>query len=110
MTATAAHPSPQHLRALARANQVRLARADLKRRIADSRLSAGEVFLECPWEAASMSVADVLMSQRRWGGTRCRKFLFGLHISETRTVGGLTQRQRAALADRLAGGVGASTP
>lgn len=103
MNATATDAPPQHLRALAQANAVRLARADLKRRLAEGRLSASEVFLECPWEAASMTVADVLMSQRRWGTTRCRKFLFGLHISEMRTVGGLTARQRRALAERLAG-------
>jgi hypothetical protein len=102
MTATATEPSPQHLRALARANQVRLARADLKRRVAEDRITAADVLLECPWEAASMSVADVLMSQRRWGATRCRKFLFGLRINETRTVGSLTQRQREELAGRLA--------
>jgi hypothetical protein len=102
MTATATEPSPQHLRALARANQVRLARADLKRRVAEDRITAADVLLECPWEAASMSVADVLMSQRRWGATRCRKFLFGLRINETRPVGSLTQRQRKELAGRLA--------
>jgi hypothetical protein len=101
MTATATEPSPQHLQALARANEVRLARADLKRRVAESRISAADVFIQSPWEAASMTVADVLMSQRRWGATRCRKFLFALRISETRTVGSLTQRQRDALAARL---------
>jgi hypothetical protein len=102
MIATATEPSPQHLQALARANQVRLARADLKRRVAENRISAADVFLHAPWEAASMTVADVLMSQRRWGTARCHKFLFALRISETRTVGSLTQRQRHALAQRLA--------
>src|SRR5436305_13282586 len=96
-------PSPQHLQALARANEVRLARAELKRRIADGEVSAREVFLACPWEAVSMSVADVLMSQRRWGAHRCRKFLFGLRITETKSVGSLTDRQRQEIARRLAG-------
>jgi hypothetical protein len=41
------------------------------------------------------------MSQRRWGAARCRKLLVSLHISETRTVGSLTQRQRNELAARL---------
>jgi hypothetical protein len=95
--------APQHLDALARANAVRLARADLKRRLADGAVSATDVFTECPWEAASMTVADVLMSQRRWGSHRCRKFLFSLRISETKTVGALTERQRREVAARLAG-------
>jgi hypothetical protein len=94
--------APQHLVALAHANKVRLARAELKKRIAYGQQPAAEVFLECPWEAASMTVADVLMSQRRWGSARCRKVLTALHISETRTVGSLTMRQRKELATRLA--------
>lgn len=92
---------PQHLRALERANRVRLARAELKRRIAEGETSAGEVILTSPWEAESMAVGDVLMSQRRWGGTRCRKFLAMFQISETKTVGSLTERQRIALAAQL---------
>ena len=96
-TATIA-PGPQHMRALQRANEVRLARADLKRRVADGEISAGEVIASCPWEAASMTIADLLMSQRRWGDTRCRKFLAGIPIPETKTVGSLTERQRQMLA------------
>jgi hypothetical protein len=41
------------------------------------------------------------MSQRRWGITRCQKFLRGLDIAETKQIGTLTERQRLALADRL---------
>jgi hypothetical protein len=94
-------PGPQHLRALQRANRVRLARAELKRRIAESEITAAEVILSSPWEAESMAIADVLMSQRRWGGTRCRKFLAMFQISETKTVGSLTERQRIAIAAQL---------
>jgi hypothetical protein len=94
-------PGPQHLQALQRANRVRLARAELKRKIADGELSAAEVILTSPWEASSMAIGDVLMSQRRWGGTRCRKFLAMFRISETKTIGSLTERQRHALAAQL---------
>jgi len=94
-------PGPQHLRALQRANRVRLARAELKRRIADGETTAAEVILSSPWEASSMAIGDVLMSQRRWGGTRCRKFLAMFRISETKTIGSLTDRQRHALAAQL---------
>jgi len=94
-------PGPQHLRALQRANRVRLARAELKRKISEGELTAAEVILTSPWEADSMALGDVLMSQRRWGGTRCRKFLAMFRISETKTVGSLTERQRLALAAQL---------
>jgi hypothetical protein len=96
-------PAPQHLRALARANEVRLARAELKRQVADGEISAAHVILECPWEAASMTVSDLLTSQRRWGSTRCRRFLQSIPMSENKTIGSMTERQRRALAAMLAG-------
>jgi hypothetical protein len=92
---------PQYMRALERANQVRLARASLKRRIALGEIDVAAVILECPWEAESMAVADLLMSQRRWGQTRCRKFLGQLAMSEKKTVGSMTDRQRRTLAAML---------
>jgi hypothetical protein len=100
-TATVAPAGPQHMRALERANQVRLARADLKRRVALEELEVAEVILDCPWEAQSMAVGDLLMSQRRWGQTRCRKFLAQVPMSEKKTVGSMTERQRRTLAAML---------
>jgi hypothetical protein len=91
-------PAPQHMRALQRANEVRLARAELKRSVADGRTTVGGVILSCPWEAASMTIAELLLSQRRWGAARCSKFLAGIGITETKTVGSMTERQRIALA------------
>jgi hypothetical protein len=88
----------QHLRALEHANRVRLARAGMKRRIAGGELSAAEVVLSCPWQAHSMSISDLLMSQKRWGRTRCRRLLVSLSVPENKQVGTLTERQRSALA------------
>jgi hypothetical protein len=103
MNATMA-PGPQHLRALERANAVRLARADLKRRVADGELTAAEVILGAPWEADSMTVSDLLTSQRRWGHTRCRKLLQAIPMSENKTIGSMTERQRRAVAQLLGEG------
>jgi hypothetical protein len=100
-TATVAPAGPQYMRALERANQVRLARADLKRRVALGEADVAEVILGCPWEADSMAVADLLMSQRRWGQTRCRKFLSQIPMSEKKTIGSMTERQRHTLAMML---------
>ena len=92
---------PQHMQALARANRVRLARAALKRDIARGAMSAAEVVKECPWETASMTLAELLTSQRRWGRTRARKFLLSLALSENKTLGTLTERQRTLLSSEL---------
>src|SRR6476659_5182739 len=93
MTAAARLASaPQQMRALKRANEVRLAKAEL---------TVAEVVLTCPWEAQSMTIADLLMSQRRWGVTRCRKLLQYVPMSETKEIGSMTTRQRHALAELL---------
>jgi hypothetical protein len=94
-------PAPQRLRALERANEVRFARAELKRKIAEGELSAARVILANPREVANWTVGDLLMCQRRWGGTRCRKFLGRNQISEVKRIGALTDRQRRLLAAQL---------
>jgi hypothetical protein len=91
------------MQALARANRVRLARADLKRQVAEGEISVAEIVLTCPWEAESMAISDLLMSQHRWGRTRCRRFLAAIPMSETKTIGSMTERQRHALAAMLGG-------
>jgi hypothetical protein len=100
--------APQHLRALHHANRVRLARAELKRKVASQRVSAAEVVLDCPWEAASMEISDLLMSQRRWGRARCRRLLLSLGLPENKQIGTLTVRQRQALAAVLNAKAGAN--
>jgi hypothetical protein len=84
---------------------VRLARAELKRQIADGVRSVADVVLECPWEAESMTIADLLMSQHRWGHTRCRRFLASIPMLETKTIGSMTERQRRTICARLSGEV-----
>jgi hypothetical protein len=107
MTNASRIEGPQHMQALARANRVRLARAELKRSIARGDTEASEVVRECPWETESMTLAELLTSQRRWGRTRARKFLLGVALSENKRLGTLTPRQRALLSAALAekGGV-----
>lgn len=92
---------PQHIEALEHANRVRLARAALKRAVRTRDIEAHEVVRGCPWEAATMTVSELLRSQSRWGRTRTRKFLLPLAVSENRQLGRLTLRQREMLAGAL---------
>jgi hypothetical protein len=94
-------PGPQYMRALQRANEVRLARAGLKRRVAGGEITVPEILLGTYWEAENMTISDLLMSQRRWGHTRCRKLLMQIPVGENKTVGSMTDRQRSALAQLL---------
>ena len=50
-----------------------------------------------------MTVGELLRSQRRWGRTRARKFLFSLALNENRELGRLTARQRACSRTELGG-------
>ncbi len=100
-TTASAAKAPQHIQALERANLVRLARAELKRSIARGEINAFEVVSECPWETESMTIAELLTSQRRWGRTRARKFLLPLGLNENKRLGTLTSRQRLLLAAEL---------
>jgi hypothetical protein len=93
--------APQHLKALEQANRVRLARAELKRQVAAEEITAAEVVLGCRWEAESMELSDLLMSQRRWGRARCRRLLLSLGLPENKHIGTLTPRQRRALVELL---------
>jgi hypothetical protein len=101
MTTPALHV-PQHMRALDRANRVRIARAELKRSITRGEIEVSEVIRECPWETESMPLTELLTSQRNWGRTRARKLLFSLDLSESKRLGTLTPRQRTLLASALA--------
>jgi hypothetical protein len=103
MTATATIASQSdRLQALERANEIRRARAQLKRRISAGHLSAAQVILDCPPEAQRWPVAGLLACQRHWGSTTCSKFLARSQISETKRIGELTERQRRLLAAELA--------
>lgn len=104
MYETAQTPSePQRLRALEQANAIRLARAELKRRIAEGDTLVADVILNCPDSARKWTISELLMAQRRWGITRCRKFLERNGISEIKPIGALTERQRRMLVDQLEG-------
>lgn len=102
-TTTSVSPAvrPQHLRALDYANQVRLARAQLKREVRAGDICAADVVRDCPWEAETMTVGELLRSQSRWGRTRTQKFLRLLAVNENRELGRLTLRQREELAAAL---------
>jgi hypothetical protein len=94
-------PQSHRFRALARANEIRTARAELKRRIALGECDATEVILDPPLTALSWPVGELLASQRGWGEARVHRFLARNHIGERKPIGELTQRQRQMLAAQL---------
>lgn len=94
----------QNMRALEQANRIRLARAELKRSVAKGDVAVADVLLDPADEIAGMEISELLTSQKRWGSTRCAKFMDSIGLHETKTIKSLTQRQRSAVAAVLAGG------
>jgi hypothetical protein len=95
----------QRLQALRRANEVRLARAAVKRMIAAGEMSVVEAILSESSEISRMAVSELLLSQRSWGDARCRGLLMSVPLSETKTVGSMTPRQRSLLTALLTDGM-----
>jgi hypothetical protein len=91
----------QCMQALARANEVRLARAALKRDVSAGRRGVTDVISDCPEEAETMSLSELLCSQRRWGRARSRKLLATAGLSEGKRLGTLTDRQSRILVAAL---------
>ena len=94
---------PQRVRALERANDVRCGRAALKRSIAEGRTDVSEVLLAPPSIVAKMALGELLMSQKGWGNVRSKRFLRSAGLTEMKTLGNLTPRQRHSLAVLLTG-------
>jgi hypothetical protein len=99
---TSAAGSSQRTIALAHANDIRVLRAELKRRIASGATSPAEVLLSRPSELETMSLFQLLRSQRRWGPARAQQVLAAVQLSESKTLGSLTDRQRALIVAVLA--------
>jgi hypothetical protein len=91
----------ERMRALVRANEVRHARAELKRRVGDGELSAAQIILAPPPDASSWPLVELLRSQHGWGEAKCRGFLANNQIHERKPIGTLTGRQRRLLAAQL---------
>lgn len=91
-------PPQQRALALERANHVRIVRAALKRRLRAGELVAAEAILRSSRDTDTMTVAEVLLSQRGWGPRRSANMLRSVSLSERKTLGSLTERQRVMLA------------
>lgn len=91
----------QRLDALDRANQVRVLRAQLKRLIASGDQNAGDVLLDPPDYALAMKAADVLLAVHKLGPSKTRAMMRRNNVSDSKTLAGLSTRQRWALVREL---------
>jgi hypothetical protein len=87
----------QRMDALARANHIRTQRAQVKRDLKAGRISIASLLLEPPSCVETAKVFDLLLAVPRYGRVKVNKVLAHCRISPSKTIGGLSERQRKEL-------------
>jgi hypothetical protein len=91
----------QRMEALQRANEIRTRRAQLKRDLKAGRHSIHDLLLEPPEYVETAKVFDMLLAVPKYGRVKVNKVLQSCRISPSKTIGGLSQRQRTELVSML---------
>jgi hypothetical protein len=89
------------MEALQRANEIRTRRAQLKRELRAGRASIHQLLLEPPDWVETAKVFDMLLAVPKYGRVKVNKILQQCRISPSKTIGGLSERQRAELVGML---------
>jgi hypothetical protein len=91
----------QRLDALERANEVRTKRAQLKRDLKGGRESIHKLLMNPPEYVETAKVFDMLLAVPKYGRVKANKVLQQCRISPSKTIGGLSERQRSELVSML---------
>ncbi len=87
----------QRMEALQRANDIRVRRAKLKKDLKVGRTRIEAILSDPPEYVLTAKVFDMLMAVPKFGRVKAARFLNQCRISQSKTVGGLSDRQRAEL-------------
>ena len=91
----------QRMDALQRANDIRTRRAQLKRDLRAGHVGIHSLLLSPPEYLQTAKVFDMLLAVPKYGRVKANKILQQCRISPSKTVGGLSERQRAELVSLL---------
>ena len=87
----------QRMEALKRANDIRVKRAQLKKDLKSGAVSIEQILSNPPEYVSTAKVLDMLMAVPKFGQVKAKRYLNQCRISESKTVGGLSDRQRTEL-------------
>ena len=87
----------QRMEALRRANDIRVKRAQLKKDLKDGSVRIEQILRNPPDYVSTAKVIDILMAVPKFGRVKAARFLNTCRISQSKTVGGLSDRQRQEL-------------
>ena len=91
----------QRMDALKRANEIRTERARLKRDLKAGRKQIHGLLLDPPDYLLTAKVFDLLLAVPKYGRVKVNRILTHCRISPSKTIGGLSQRQRTELVSML---------
>ncbi len=91
----------QQMDALQRANEIRSARAHLKRELKAGRVQIHTVLLDPPDYLQNAKVSELLLAVPKYGRVKVNRLLLQCRISSSKTLGGLSERQRRELVANL---------
>ena len=91
----------QRMEALNRANEIRTRRAQLKKDLKAGRVQVQGLLLDPPEYLSTAKVIDLLLAVPKYGRVKVNRMLNVCRISPSKTIGGLSQRQRHELVSYL---------
>lgn len=91
----------QRMDALRQANSIRSKRAELKRELKAGRADIKQLLLDPPEYLLTAKVFDFLLSTPKFGRVKVNRILTQCRISPSKTIGGLSERQRGEIVSYL---------
>ena len=85
------------MRALEMANEIRTKRAQLKRDLKAGKVKIDALLMKPPEWLGSAKVFDIILAVPKYGRVKVNRILNQCRISPSKTIGGLSERQRAEL-------------
>lgn len=87
----------QRMQALTIANEVRTYRANLKKDVKAGRVNIIDLLNDPPEKIETMKIFDLMLSAPKMGRVKVDKMFRQCRISPSKTMGGLSDRQRTEL-------------
>ncbi len=91
----------QRMRALGKANDIRTSRAKLKRDLKAGKARIETLLLDPPDYVLSAKAIDMILAVPKYGRVKANRILSHCRISPSKTIGGLSERQRNELVQQL---------
>lgn len=91
----------QRMDALHNANYIRSKRAQLKRDLKARRTSVIDILMDPPEWTDTMKAFDLILAVPKYGRTKVNKIFQQCRMSPSKTIGGMSPRQRTELVSML---------